>query len=141
MQSLPGRLGRLKFRFFHNHAKVRALWHTLLNFDACDVACRYQLTCSWAFKDGTSADEIENLLKSTRALQDAVPGVISLTIGENIHELSKGLTHGMAIVYESKEAMDAWGPHAKHQEVLNQVWVPVVDMETLQAQAWVMEDR
>jgi len=82
---------------------------------------------------------MQNLLVRTRALREAVPGVVSLTVGVNIHELSKGLTHGMAIVYESKEAMDAWGPHQKHQEVLNDIWVPVVDMESLQAQAWCME--
>ena len=63
---------------------------------------KYQLTCSWKFKDHTSAAEIENLMVKTRELSHLIPGVVSLTIGENCHELSKGLTHGMAICYASK---------------------------------------
>jgi len=45
----------------------------------------------------------------------------------------------MAIIYESKEAMDGWGPHLAHQKVLNETWLPIVDMESLQAQAWRVE--
>merc|ERR1711924_384214 len=107
----------------HNGARVlRRQLHT------ARVSCApWQLTCSWRFKEGVTADQISHLMEKTRTLREAIPGVTALSIGENVHELHKGQTHAMAITYADKDAMDGWDPHPAHQQVLVDVWSPIVD--------------
>ena len=78
----------------------------------------------FTWKDGTTDAQIEEIMVALRGLQKTVPGILSLTCGTNFSERAQGFTHGLVVRLESRAALDAYGPHPAHQEVVNTLIVP-----------------
>jgi hypothetical protein len=68
------------------------------------------------FKTDAKVTEIFDALK---ALQNKIPGIISISAGQdNSPEgLQRGHTHGFTVEFKNAAARDAYLPHPKHQKV------------------------
>jgi hypothetical protein len=69
------------------------------------------------FRDGIGADRIAHHLRGLAGLRDRVPGIVDLSIGENVSERSRGYTHGLIVTLADRAALSAYGPHPAHLEV------------------------
>jgi hypothetical protein len=68
------------------------------------------------FKTKANFQEISEALQ---ALQSKIPGVVSISIGENSSPegLQRGNTHGFSVDFVDAAARDAYLPHPEHQKV------------------------
>ena len=72
-------------------------------------------------REEASSEDIEDLISSIRGLKDTVPGVVDLTIGENISPRSGGYTHGLFVRFETTEDLQAYMQHPDHQAVVEKL--------------------
>ena len=70
------------------------------------------------WKADTSASSIDALMRALRNLQTEIPGIVSLSLGEDFTGRSQGYTHCLHVQFESREALAAYGPHEAHQAVV-----------------------
>jgi len=63
-------------------------------------------------------EAISTVLQELRKLPESIPGIITLTCGENFSERAKGYTHGLYVRFESRADLDVYGPHPAHQHVV-----------------------
>ena len=68
-----------------------------------------------------SHEDIDDLLSSIRGLQDTVPGVVDLTVGENFSPRSGGYTHGLFVRFESAEDLQNYMEHPDHLAVVEKL--------------------
>ena len=75
------------------------------------------------FKKHVGGDEIENLKESFIGLQNKIPGVISITGGQNNspENLNKGFSHCFIITFENEQARTRYLPHSEHQNFVSQL--------------------
>ncbi|WP_458122934.1 Dabb family protein [Paenibacillus sp. Z3-2] len=60
----------------------------------------------------------QELVAQLLALQEQIPGIVSLTAGINTTEETdriQGYTIGLRVTFEDQEALRAYGPHPAHQ--------------------------
>jgi hypothetical protein len=69
------------------------------------------------FNDDVDRDRIDEHLALLRSLEDKVPGITELTIGENFTDRAKGYTHGLIVTLTGRAALDAYATHPYHVEV------------------------
>jgi hypothetical protein len=80
-------------------------------------------------------EEVRPLFDRSRDLFKKIPGILSLSLGENFSEHSKGFTHGLFIRFEGRDALDLFMKNPYHLEVA-QLIAPafsdflIVDYET-----------
>jgi riboflavin synthase len=67
------------------------------------------------WKDAANPLEIEKAVSEIRGLRNKVPGIIDIRCGANRHAESKGLTHAIVVLAESKQALDAYREHPEHR--------------------------
>jgi hypothetical protein len=67
--------------------------------------------------------EIENLKASFISLQNKIPGILSITGGQNNspENLNKGFSHGFVITFENEQARSEYLPHPEHQNFVSQL--------------------
>ena len=75
------------------------------------------------FKKHVSVGEIEKLKKSFISLQNKIPGVLSITGGQNNspENLNKEFSHGFVITFENEQARTEYLPHPEHQNFVFQL--------------------
>ena len=78
-------------------------------------------------KAGTPAEQVEAMLEGLRSLKTQVPGIVDLTAGTNLTDRGKGFTHGLVVRFEDRLALDAYGPHPAHQDVVQRRVRPIVE--------------
>ena len=80
------------------------------------------------FKKHVSDGEIEKLKESFISLQDKIPGVLSITGGQNNspENLNKEFSHGFVITFENEQARTEYLPHPEHQNFVSQL-KPLMD--------------
>lgn len=78
-------------------------------------------------KPGVSDDAIEAMKQALRGLQEAIPGVLEITVGDNFSERSQGFTHGLLVRFEDRAALDTYIPHPAHEDARNNYILPIVD--------------
>ena len=74
-----------------------------------------------AVREDASPEDIEDLISSIRGLEEAVPGVVDLTVGENFSERSGGYTHGIFVRFESREGLQGYMEHPDHLAVVEKL--------------------
>ena len=70
------------------------------------------------YKDGATADQIQQVTGAFRALQHQIPGIVSFEQGVNNSPEGKnlGFTHVFTLTFESDQARDAYLPHPRHKQ-------------------------
>ena len=71
----------------------------------------------FGFKEGTSVNEVAEIVRRFVRLKDLVPGIETLEWGENNSPegLNKGLSHAFVLTFATSAARDAYLPHPDHQ--------------------------
>lgn len=75
----------------------------------------------FAWKEGVDQGEVAGVLEEARALRDAVPGVIDVRAGENFSSLGEGLTHGVVVLADDREAYEEYRVHPAHRALAERI--------------------
>ncbi|MEL6963282.1 MAG: Dabb family protein, partial [Pseudomonadota bacterium] len=69
----------------------------------------------FGFKDGTTAAEIDEIVRRFAGLKDEVPDIEAFEYGENNspERLNDGLSHCFLLTFPSTQARDAYLPHPR----------------------------
>ncbi len=80
-------------------------------------------------KKGSSQNQIDIIFKSILRLKDEIPGIISISYGQdNSPQIrNHGFTHGFVIRFKDSQARDNYLPHPKHQSVAKESVSPNVE--------------
>ncbi|HEX3471016.1 MAG TPA: Dabb family protein [Silvibacterium sp.] len=83
-------------------------------------------TFAFRWKPGVTADKKQQVIAGIRDLQGRIPGLTETWVGENISPRSQGYELGGVMKFETRAAMEAYGSHPVHQELL--AWLmPLID--------------
>ena len=77
-------------------------------------------------------NDIITALDHVRALQDAIPGIIEVQVGENRSNYNQGYTHGFVMRFVDAEHLKAYAPHPAHQvvsEELQRISQKIIDFD------------
>ena len=74
-----------------------------------------------AVRADASPEDVEDLISSIRGLKHTVPGVVDLSVGENVSERSGGYTHGLFVRFESQEDLQEYLRHPDHLSVVEKL--------------------
>ena len=69
----------------------------------------------------TSSEEMNAVLKQVQALQEAIPGIIDVQIGENVSKNHQGYTHGFVMRFVDSDHLKAYAPHQAHRVVSDEL--------------------
>ncbi len=78
------------------------------------------------FKDDSTADQIDDFLKSVKGLQDKIDGVVDLSVGANFTDRSQGFTHGVCVRFRDRAAFENYIPHPDHVHVVENYIKPIL---------------
>ncbi|SHM75198.1 Dabb family protein [Gracilibacillus kekensis] len=84
----------------------------------------YEHLVVFKFNEELSQKKEQELINQLKSLKDVVPGIIDLTTGRNVTEevdRANGYSIGLRVTFESKEALQAYGPHPAHQKFVQQL--------------------
>lgn len=71
------------------------------------------------FGPETSAEQKDQAIQKLKRLKQDIPGIMDLQAGYNFSERSQGFEIGLTVRFDSKESLEVYGPHPKHQEVVS----------------------
>jgi hypothetical protein len=77
------------------------------------------------WKEDAPPDKIAEAIAGLKALKDEIPGIISLTCGENFSPRSQGYECGLLVRFVDRAALEAYGPHPAHQAVVQTLISPI----------------
>lgn len=77
------------------------------------------------WKPEATAEQIEEVLLGLRGLTGHIPGIIELHCGEDFSGRSQGYTHGLVVRFQDRAALEAYGPHAAHRRVVEELINPI----------------
>lgn len=70
------------------------------------------------FSQETKMEQKEELIRRTLRLKEIIPGIIDIQQGMNFSSRSKGYEIGLTIRFKDRAALEGYGPHPAHQEVV-----------------------
>ena len=79
------------------------------------------------WKESATPEAIETALEQIRGLQAQFASIVDLTCGQNFTNRSQGYTHGLIVRFTDKAALEGYGPHPIHQQVVQNYINPIVD--------------
>ncbi|MHC4850316.1 MAG: Dabb family protein, partial [Planctomycetota bacterium] len=65
----------------------------------------------------TDSEKVDEMVAAVRELPSRIPGIVSVSIGQNFNNRGKNYTHGLVVRLESSEALDTYLEHPAHVEV------------------------
>lgn len=71
------------------------------------------------FSEETTSEQKAKVKKMARTLKGEIPGIVSLAVGTNFSERNHGFEIGLTVRFENREALDVYGPHPKHLELVS----------------------
>ncbi len=71
------------------------------------------------FSKETTEAQKDELIRRTLELKDVIPGIVDLQQGRNFSDRNKGYEVGLTVRFEDKAALENYGPHPKHQEIVS----------------------
>lgn len=83
------------------------------------------------FKPGISDERIEHHAKALAALKSKIPGILEIKVGRNFTDRAPGYGLGLSVTFESKAALEVYGPHAEHQAVSGPLRTDCDDIKAL----------
>jgi quinol monooxygenase YgiN len=72
-------------------------------------------------KDSTSNEELTAFLEHVQALQEKIPGILSITVGENRSDFHGGFTHGIIMRFVDETHLQAHHTHPAHVVVVKEL--------------------
>jgi hypothetical protein len=71
------------------------------------------------FKEGTPAEQIQNVFDSILDITETIPGIEDYVSGPNSSPegLNQGYTHALIMTFTDAAARDAYLPHPEHERV------------------------
>jgi hypothetical protein len=80
-------------------------------------------------KEGTTPDQTRAVLDGLTGLAGKLPGILSVTAGDNVSPEGKsaGFGWGFVMTFENLASRDAYLPHPDHQAVSTQFIRPIVN--------------
>lgn len=72
-------------------------------------------------KPETTEEELAAFLERVRALQQAIPGIISISAGENRSEYNRGFTYGVIMHFVDGAHLEAHHIHPAHLAVVEEL--------------------
>lgn len=83
-------------------------------------------TFAFRWKPGVTPEKRQQVIAAIRQLQGQIPGLIETWVGENISPRSQGYELGGVMKFENRTAVEAYGSHPAHQQLL--AWLlPLID--------------
>lgn len=79
----------------------------------------YEHMVFFKFSDTLTTEREAELLNNLHSFKGQIPGIVELTAGTNMtaeKDRANGYRIGLRVTFESKEALDQYGPHPLHQE-------------------------
>lgn len=75
------------------------------------------------YKDEATEEQIQQVTKAFRGLQDKIPGIVSFEDGVNNsrEERNNGFTHVYLVTFEDANARDEYLPHPEHKKLVKLV--------------------
>ena len=74
---------------------------------------------AFRWKAGVTEEQRERVTAAIRGLQGKIPGLLETWVGMNISPRSQGYELGGVMKFQDKAALDAYGGHPAHQELLS----------------------
>jgi hypothetical protein len=75
----------------------------------------------FAVEEGTSLEEVEDLLSSIRGLKDGVPATMDLSVGEDFSGRSGEYTHALFARFEDAAGLQEYMRHPAHLAVVEKL--------------------
>ena len=72
-------------------------------------------------KVSTSIEELTAFFEHVRVLQELIPGILSLSVGENRSEFNGGFTHGIIMRFVDEVHLYAHQSHPAHIAVVTEL--------------------
>lgn len=70
-------------------------------------------------------EAVAQVMEGLRGLRQQIPGIIDLQCGEDFSGRAQGYSHGLVVRFETRAALDAYGPHPAHQQVVQTLINPI----------------
>ncbi len=72
-----------------------------------------------------SPDAIAAVIEGLRNLKHQIPDIVDLSVGENFSARAQGYQCGLVVRFKDRAALDAYGPHPAHQDVVENLINPI----------------
>ena len=72
-------------------------------------------------------EDASGMIQALSDLRDAIPGVVSLSVGESFTARGKAFTHGLIVRLESRDALQAYLEHPAHVAAVEKHVKPILD--------------
>ena len=77
------------------------------------------------WRSDAHSDRITAAVQGLLGLRDKIDGILELTCGDNFSVRAQGFQTGLVVRLRDRAALEAYGPHPAHQDVLNKLIVPI----------------
>ena len=77
------------------------------------------------WKSDAHPDAIAAAVQGLRGLREKIDGILELSCGGNFSVRSQGFHTGLVVRLRDRAALDAYGPHPAHQDVVNGLVAPI----------------
>ncbi|MFC4766221.1 Dabb family protein [Effusibacillus consociatus] len=71
------------------------------------------------FSPETTTEQKDQVIQKLKDLKQQIPGILDLQCNYNFCPRSQGFEIGLTVRFESKQALEEYGPHPKHQEAVS----------------------
>jgi hypothetical protein len=76
-------------------------------------------TFAFRWKPSVTPDRKQHVMVAIRRLQGQIPGLLETWVGRNISPRSQGYELGGVMKFNDRAALEAYGSHPVHQELLS----------------------
>jgi len=77
------------------------------------------------WKEGADPAAIDHAIRGLQELKGQIPGILELSCGKNFSDRSHGYHCGLLVRFTDRAALDVYGPHPAHQEVVQTRITPI----------------
>ncbi|MFC0522797.1 Dabb family protein [Pontibacillus salicampi] len=72
----------------------------------------------FTFTEQTTEEQQREAIHKLTSLKQEIPGIVDIQAGLNFSDRNQGYEVGLTVRFEDKQALEAYSPHEKHQEVV-----------------------
>jgi hypothetical protein len=81
---------------------------------------------AFRWKPGVTDEQKQNIVTEIRKLQGQIPGLLETSVGLNVSPRGQGYELGGVMKFADQAALDAYGPHPTHQQLLSWL-IPLIE--------------
>jgi hypothetical protein len=74
---------------------------------------------AFRWRQGVTEDQKQRAITEIRALQGQIPGLLETWVGKNFSPKAQGHELGGVMKFRDRAALDAYGPHPVHQDLVS----------------------